>query len=174
MLRRRWTMRLRTASSVSLIAAGLALGGSIGLASKALAGPAGSEAAVAVCQAMSKQASEYGSGVGLIRAEQSTAVGVADWQEHRYEKLKNGAAVSGIVSRLRDKAASAPVTVCLFSGQFVTPVGPPNPDGSAKPPHDVLRLLVLADGSIVLDSAGYSGGSMDPETPRDWELAEQP
>ena len=174
MLNIKWKRGLRTGWAVALIAAGLAVGATAGLASKALAGPSGTAAALADCMTISKQAAEFGSGVSLIKAEQSTAAEVAAWQEHRYDKVPGGTLTTGISSRFRDMAAATPVAVCLYTGQFVTPVGPPNPDGTNRPPHNVLRLLVPVGGPVVLDSAGYAGGSMRPETPRDWALSMAP
>jgi hypothetical protein len=106
---------------------------------------------------------EYGQVDELVRAETSSVQDVALWQE-----MRHAPDIEGIVSPLRSMQSSAVVTVCLFSGTFVTPVGPPAPDGSVPPPHDRLRLLVSADGSVRLDAAGYRG-RLAPETPSDWK-----
>ena len=125
----------------------------------------GSSEAVADCMAATPIAAGYGNITRVIRAETNRAGAVADWQE-----LRHAPAITGIVSPLRAEEASAQVTVCLYLGSFATPVGPPKADGSARPSHDVLRLLVLDDGRWLLDSAGYQG-RMTPETPTDWSLS---
>jgi len=107
----------------------------------------------ATCRSVLDKASEYGSSVEFFRAQQSTAGAVARWQEERHAPE-----VTGLVSPLRGRDPAEPVTICLFSGSFVTPHPPGLPD------HDMLRLLVLADGSVVLDSAGYRG-VIDREAP---------
>jgi hypothetical protein len=107
----------------------------------------------ATCRSVLDKASEYGSSVEFFRAQQSTAGAVARWQEERHAPE-----VTGLVSPLRGRDPGESVTICLFSGSFVTPHPPGLPD------HDMLRLLVLADGSVVLDSAGYRG-VIDREAP---------
>lgn len=121
----------------------------------------GDQAALDVCQATIPAASDYGRITGVVRGETSTAALVADWQERRHPDRV------GIVSPLRASSPDSRVTVCLFAGEFVTPVGPPNPDGTPKGPHTILRLLVSADGRVTLDAAGYPG-RLDPETPSDF------
>ncbi len=106
-----------------------------------------------------------------MRAELDKADKVADWQEHRYDELPDSGVARGLRSNLRDIAPDDTVAVCIYSGTFVTPVGPPALDGMTKPPHDMLRLLVLADGTVTVDAAGYSKSGMKPETPDDWRPA---
>lgn len=159
--------RLRTVSVVGLVALGLALGGLAGLASRAFAGPSGSAEAIDACDRVSDRVAEYGTGIALYRAEATTVQAVVAWQEQRYENLKDAPAVAGLRSPIRNAPAAGTVTVCLYSGTFVTPVGPPNEQGVPKPRHNLLRLLVFPNGEIVLDSAGYAG-RMQPETPGDW------
>ena len=156
---------LRAVIAVSL---GLVTAGVLGLTGAVWAGPAGSANAIATCQRALNEAG-FGDGVSVVRGEESTAAEVAAWQEQRHAKPAKGIAVAGLVSPLRERDPAQLVTVCLYAGEFVTPLGPPNLDGSAKPPHTRLRLLVSPDGSVLLDSAGYDDGSLSPETPRDWE-----
>jgi hypothetical protein len=59
------------------------------------------------------------------------------------------------------------VMVCLFSGSFVTPTGGPGLDGQTQRQHDVLTLLVSADGEITFESAGYDG-RIAHKTPAEW------
>lgn len=111
----------------------------------------------------------FGPGTVLIRSEMSTAAQVAAWQE-----LRHGPDITGLVSPLRAFDADEPVAVCLYSGTFSTPTGPPNLDGSPKPNHNVIRLLFLRDGSEIFDSAGYAPGTPGytggdiMQTPQDW------
>jgi hypothetical protein len=71
---------------------------------------------------------------------------------------------------MRDELSASDATVCLYRGEFHTPTGPPDEDGSAKANHNLLRLIVLDDGMAIFDSAGYEG-QMKPETPGDWRRA---
>jgi hypothetical protein len=120
--------------------------------------PKGDPTAVAKCESIMPIASGYGTITAVLRGETSTAAAVVQWQEHRGRL--------GIVSPFRSLAARTTVTVCLLTGEFVTPVGPPDLTGRQKTPHNVIRLLVLSSNEILLDSAGYRGG-MAPETPTD-------
>lgn len=119
--------------------------------------------AMDTCAAALSAASEYGPITDIARAERDTSQIVAHWQERRHAE-----AISGLVSPLRTLPPTSEVTICLYRGEFVTPTGPPNPDGSPKRPHNLLRLLVLDDGSLMFDSAGYEG-RMGPEVPSDFE-----
>jgi hypothetical protein len=132
----------------------------MGAAAVSAASPAGTgdEAALAVCNATIPAASAYGSVTAVVRGETSNAALVANWQERRHPDR------AGIVSAFRAAAPDSTVTVCLYSGKFVTPVGPPNPDGTPKPQHTLLRVLVSADFGVTLDAAGYPG-RLSPETP---------
>lgn len=114
-----------------------------------------------VCESILSLASEYGTITRILRGDSDSAETVADWQERRHESE-----VSGLVSPLRTLDPKAQVFTCLYSGTFVTPSGPPDEKGNPPPPHDVLRLLVLPDGAVVLDSAGYQG-RMAPELPKE-------
>lgn len=124
-------------------------------------GVAAAMSAMEVCEEVPATAEEYGSISGIWRAEESTAGDVADWQEGRH------ADIAGLVSGLREAALSSAVTVCVFRGEFVTPTGGPGLDGLPKPAHNVLTLLVLADGEVVLDSAGYED-LITNVTPSEW------
>lgn len=117
---------------------------------------------LANCSKALPRAQDAGTNVSLVRAESDSTKDVVAWQEGRSRLF------SGLVSPLRYRPENEVVTVCLFSGSFVTPVGPPAEDGTVPPPHNLLRLLVLQDGSTVLDAAGYAG-RLQPETPQDWE-----
>jgi hypothetical protein len=141
------------------LTAGAAVVGAVALFGTAGAntGPIGDPAGVQTCQSIISTASQYGTVTRLIRAETSNASAVAYWQEHRGR---------GGASSFRSMQAASKVTVCLFSGEFTVPMGPPPPNGSPLPPADVLRLLVLDNGQVLLDSAGYHG-HMSPETPSD-------
>lgn len=144
----RWRLAQRGRRSLRSILVILALGAlALVVASTSLAQLTDQARADATCRGILDRASEYGSSVELVRAQLSTAGAVARWQEERHAPD-----VSGIVSPLRNRDPAEPVAICLFSGTFVTPHPPGLPD------HDLLRLLVLADGSVVLDSAGYRGG----------------
>jgi hypothetical protein len=123
------------------------------VASTTLAGLTDQARADATCRGVVDKASEYGSSVEFFRAQPSTAGAVARWQEERHAPE-----VTGLVSPLRARDPGELVTICLFSGTFVTPHPPGLPD------HDMLRLLVMADGSVILDSAGYRG-VIDREAP---------
>ena len=116
--------------------------------------------AQAACDSALPAAEAFGPIDRVIRAEASDASQVVAWQEGRF------ADIAQLVSPLRDLPTTAPVTVCLYRGDFVAPAGPPGPDGMS-PPRNALRLLVLADGSTVLDAFGWDG-QMAPETPSDW------
>jgi hypothetical protein len=150
-----YSVRLRAVTAVLITASAFATMAALS------ASAATKDTANAACQAIMPIAREYGTISGIVRSEASTAALVADWQERRHPNR------SGIVSGYRGIAGARAVTVCLFAGQFVTPVGPPNEDGSQNPPHTVLRLLVADDGTVVLDAAGYPG-RLDPETPGDF------
>lgn len=143
---------------VALIAGAAIIGAVIMFSSVgANSGPIGDSAGVQTCQSTISAASEYGTVTRLLRAETSNARAVAYWQEHRGR---------GGNSSFRSMQPTSRVTVCLFSGEFTVPMGPPPPNGSPLPPADVLRLLIRDDGQVVLDSAGYHG-HMSPETPSD-------
>lgn len=118
----------------------------------------GDPAALRTCQAVTPAASQYGSITGVSRAQTSTAAAVAYWQEHRGRDQNP--------SWFRTLPASSPVIVCLFSGQFSTPAGPPAVDGTPKAIPNALRLLVHGGDQVVFDSAGSRTG-MSPETPSD-------
>jgi hypothetical protein len=117
-------------------------------------------AAQAACESALPAAEAYGPIDRVIRAEASDASQVVAWQEGRF------ADIAQLVSPLRDLPTAAQVTVCLYRGDFVAPAGPPGPDGTS-PARNALRLLVLADGSTVLDAFGWEG-LMAPETPSDF------
>lgn len=115
-----------------------------------------------VCRAIEAQAAEYGTVERTEIAEGSTALEVAEWQEKRHSPD-----ISGLVSAFRELPSDLAVTVCVFRGSFVTPTGPPEPDGQAKPSHDLLTLLVTQDGNVMFDSAGYSD-SITNRSPDEW------
>lgn len=140
--RLRWAIALLILGGVSLV-----------LAATTFAGLTQSAKADSTCKAVLGEASEYGSSVEFFRAQSSTAGAVTRWQEQRHAPD-----ISGLVSPLRPRDPAEPVTVCLFSGTFVTP------HPAELPAHNMLRLLVLGDGSVVLDSAGYRG-VIDREAP---------
>jgi hypothetical protein len=146
-----------------LIAAALILG--VAAVSGSVLGsnssPAGDPTAIQTCQAITGVASQYGTITGLLRAETSTAGAVAYWQENR--------ARTGPASFFRTLPTGMPVTVCMFSGQFSTPAGPPAPDGSPKAIPNALRLLAYGS-QVVFDSAGDQSG-MSPEMPSDISTA---
>lgn len=148
----RWFGPSFVIGAVIVVAAIVSSGGS------ANSGPIGDQAGIMTCQGIIPIASEYGTITGVLRGETSTAAAVAYWQEHRGR--------SGIVSSFRSLAAETPVTVCLLSGQFVTPAGPPDLSGRQPPAPDVLRVLVYGNNQVVFDSAGTLGG-MSPQTPSD-------
>jgi hypothetical protein len=114
--------------------------------------------AMDVCTSVMKS-SGYGSGAdSVLRAEQSTAGKVAEWQEKRH------APEISLVSRFRTLPVSEPVTVCIYAGRFAGSRPAPL-DGIANQPYDALRLIVYGDGQTVLDAIGYQG-QMD--TPGEW------
>jgi len=117
----------------------------------------GEASAIAGCLA-SRAASDYEAS-SVYRAEWSTAGEVVAWQEGRHPEVTP-------TSDLRAEAPGAPVLVCIYSGEFVTPAGPPQ-DGVAPRPHTRLRVLILESGEYIFDSAG-PGGGLKPETPNDW------
>lgn len=123
------------------------------LAGRATVGSAESNAA---CEDARPEAADYGAITGIARAETLTASQVADWQEGRH-----AGEVSGVTSPLRSEDANLGVTVCIYRGEFSTPVPP------GLPPHNMLRLLILGSGRTLFDSAGYEG-HMAPDVPSDW------
>ncbi len=135
------------------IVIGLLAGVSILLTATMLAERTQVAKAVSTCEDVLEQVWGPGTSVHLFRAEERTAGAVARWQEQRHAPQ-----ISGLVSPLRSRDASEPVMVCLYSGRFSTPHPPGLPD------HNMLRLLVLADGGILFDSAGYQG-VIDLESP---------
>lgn len=118
----------------------------------------GDTAALGTCQAIMSVASQYGTITSIIRAETSTASSVAAWQENRARR--------GMPSQLRQITGSTRLTVCMFSGEFSTPSGPPAADGTLRAAPDTLRLLVYGSGTVVFDSAGPRA-AMTPEMPSD-------
>ncbi len=113
-------------------------------------------------------AEEFGEISAVVRSEWRTTAAVAEWQE-----MRHAPEITGLVSPLRAQRDLAPVLVCLYRGSFVTPTGPPPLDGSTGRPHDLIRVLVLADNSLVLDAAGYAD-RMSLETPSDWAARRSP
>jgi hypothetical protein len=109
-------------------------------------------AAVETCTKILPTAREYGA-EEVVMAEQSTAAEVADWQENRHAPE-----VTWRDTPFRSAPPDQVVTVCLFSGSFVTPTGGPGLDGRTPPQHDVLTLLVADDGEIAV----YMDGSKYP------------
>jgi hypothetical protein len=142
---------------VAFLAVGLIAGSAL-TTNGAVSSPRGDSAAIAGCLAVKPIASQYGSITALLRGETSSAAAVANWQEHRGRNVN--------ASRFRTMPGAAIVTVCLFSGQFSTPAGPPALNGVPKALPTVLRLLVYGNGQVEFDSAGPEG-SMSPETPSD-------
>jgi hypothetical protein len=142
-----WTLG---ASAATVL--GVAACGSVPAASTS---PLGDSVGINTCRSIVDTASQYGAITRLLRAETSTAGAVAYWQEHT---------ARGGTSPFETMQAGTVVTVCLFQGEFVTPVGPPPVTGSPNPPHDVIRLLVYGDNQVVLDSSGYVG-RMSPDVP---------
>lgn len=127
------------------------------------AAPVGDASALAACDASAKN-SDYGAISGVIRGETATLAQVAQWQEQR-----NISVIGDTSSPLRAQGnPSETIVVCVFRGEFVTPTGPPALDGTVRPPHDVLTLLLMPDGSTVFDSAGYEKGS-GVDTPSLWQ-----
>lgn len=122
------------------------------------ASPTGDLAAITKCRAILPNASEYGTVTEVLRGESSTAAAVVNWQESRARK--------GIASSFRRLASTEPVTVCIFSGEFVTPAGPLATDRTPKQIPNTLRLLVYGTDQVVFDAAGQRAG-MSPETPSD-------
>lgn len=130
--------------------------------STALGRPVSESGAFSACDGvLTSSVREYGADMRVFRAEQSTAALTQRWQEQRLPGIE-------VVSPLRSRPGSEPVTICLYSGQFTTPVGPPLVDGKPNPPHNLLRVIVLNGGEVLLDTAGYRD-TMHPETPADWE-----
>jgi hypothetical protein len=165
------TSTTRTAAALLGVTAGVAgvvLGITIALSKHGstasdTASPAGDAAGIAACNAITPQAAEYGPLNGLIRGETDTGLEIAAWQEQR-----NLPDVSGIVSPLRtDGLLSSSASVCVFSGDFVTPTGPAADDGTIPPPHDTITLIIEPDGSLLLDSSGYLARN-GADTPAQW------
>lgn len=126
-------------------------------------GPLGDAAGIAACNAIARQAAEYGTITGLIRGETDTGREIAEWQEQR-----NLPDVGGIVSPLRtDGALSSEATVCVFGGDLVTPTGPVADDGTVPPAHNTVTLIIEPDGTMLLDSSGYLDRNGD-DTPAQW------
>lgn len=153
---------LRRLKGVSILVGGISLGLVAGLAGVgAQIQAVGDAAGIRGCQEAADRASEYGAIYGVIRGETTTIDAIVRWQEQRHP-------ISGIHSRLRNLSGTAAAVVCLYSGRFVTPVPQTTTGDEETPPHDVLRVILLPDGSIRLDSAGYRG-RMTPETPGEME-----
>lgn len=164
---------------LAVVVVGVALGGlaaiplfssrpspSVGTAPISSAAASTTDATAAACES-STAASAY-EVTSLYRAESTTAGEVAAWQEQRHPGFSG-------VSELRVLEPTARVLVCIFRGSFVTPAGPPDPSGAPRPPHDLIRFLVMEDGAIILDAAGHEGtGNLDPETPSDWRNVQTP
>lgn len=93
----------------------------------------------------------------LIAGRHSSTGEVAAWQEAR--NLKAGAKVA---SQLRSFVPATPVDVCQYRGTFGVPIPPPLPGATEMPLPDVLQVIVLADGSVAIDQAGYS--DLNPPT----------
>lgn len=111
-----------------------------------------------ICDASKVGAEEHGTISSLSAAESADLDAIATWQEARLAALEWR-------SPLRDLDPSRRWTVCLYRGEFVTPTGVTE-DGKAMPPHNMLRVLIAEDGTVILESAGYEG-HMGPTTPRD-------
>jgi hypothetical protein len=115
--------------------------------------------ALATCNHAVVDAEFYGLLSRVERAQRTTAAEVVRLQEGRSTHFS-------VTSAYRRLPADAIATVCLFSGQFNTPAGPPRTDGTVPAVATRLRLIVLDDGTSSLDSAGQADG-MGPETPAD-------
>jgi hypothetical protein len=115
--------------------------------------------ALDTCARALPAASFYGIVWGVDRGQRTTAADVVRWQEGRLTHF-------AITSDYRRLPPTSSVTVCLYDGEFDTPEGPPPTDGSVRPMPNRLRLIILADGSANLDSAGYAG-HIAPELPSD-------
>ncbi|MFN8082308.1 MAG: hypothetical protein U0Q19_22335 [Kineosporiaceae bacterium] len=112
---------------------------------------------------------DYGTIDNVEVAAASNVHAAIAWQEARLRSqgVQAEAPLRGkpeAIGLNRALADSERLYVCVFHGEFRTPTGPPNPDGSAKPPHNLLRVLVTEDRQVVVDSAGYRG-TMDVTTP---------
>ncbi len=154
----------------ALLGLGMAFGITVGAVHAGIGtGPQGTPTANAACNAVAAVAARYDSNAQLLRAELSGAAAVAAWQEGRHAIATGTApAVTGLTSPFRSVAPGDPVAVCIYSGAFVAPLGPPPADGSVKQPYNRIRLLVRADGETVLDAVGHDNGDLKPETPGDW------
>jgi len=148
-----WTLARSLLLGIVLI--GVVYGG---LALRSAVGADAAADAMKVCQSAMPQASEHGYVDRILRAESSTASEVVTWQEGRFGD------VVAVTSPFRGTSPNARLTVCLYHGEFITPGGPPLPDGSVRPPRDVLRLIVADDGTATFDSAGYLN-HMAPDVP---------
>lgn len=94
-------------------------------------------------------ANQYDPKTQLIASFDSNAGDVAYWQENR-----SGPDGPRPRSSFATKPATEFVAACYFDGVFPGfPQGPPGP--TPRPPYDRLLILVGADGSSVLMSAGW-------------------
>lgn len=98
-----------------------------------------------------KAAQNFGPISGQGPAVAATAGELAAWKAVRFR----AEGITETSPKLDAMPDNSPVAVCLYYGEFVTPVGPPGPEGQAKPQHDTIRLFVFDDGSVQLDAAGY-------------------
>lgn len=126
------------------------------------------QAALEQCAGILPIARDFGRGVEVARGELSSVGDVVDWQRTRHEEVDTFG--DGLLSgRSRSTAAA----VCLFTGSFDTPTGPIMSNESIRPSHTLLRLIVLSDGEVVFDAAGYvDGNALWPQTPGDAALTE--
>jgi len=116
--------------------------------------------ATSTCQNAIPTVSIYGRIDSVSRAEVDSAATIASWQEDRVATMIKW------VSPMRTVSASESWTVCLYQGQFVTPVPPPL-DGVPRQPASALRVLISPTGEASFDSSGYIN-EMSPDTPADW------
>lgn len=139
---------------LSVVAAAMVFGAIAVCASRAVAAQAPVSSIPAGCASAGlKAAQSYGDAVSLISGSRSSAGAVAVWQEA--QGRRDGVEfVSQLRSTLRSDAA---VDVCQYSGTFHTPLAPPGPGEQERPLPNVLRLLVLDNGDVILDAAGYAG-----------------
>ncbi|NED96250.1 hypothetical protein G1H11_13105 [Phytoactinopolyspora alkaliphila] len=117
--------------------------------------------AAATCARILPVAEQYGA-QSVVVGERSTAGDVAAWQESRHAPD-----VTWVETPIRAMPAGELMTVCVFRGSFVTPTGGPGLDGRRSPQHEVMTLLVSADGEVTFDSAGYEGQSTY-RVPSEW------
>jgi len=146
------------AAVVGLAAVALAGCGRAGHPAVRASGPSSAAAAAAgpsAQQTCNGSAMAEAKSIGRVDAVSgafpSTAGRVAAWQEARVASQGK----PGTTSSWRSHPSDEAVVVCYFDGEFMTPLPPPAPGGTAPRAHDRYVIVVGADGTAVPFVAGY-------------------